>query len=149
MSRSRRTSKEIRRSNIPRRPVFSGRQLISGRGRQVTPRPLFRSSIGRPRVVLPLSPRLNAPFSRVPGRFVSGRPAQPVRPSRRPRVGRVYQFAAEVKPHFLASSSPCDRRRKTRAMMFVNGVAGRSWGSGGGPKPPSKRALDSQVSCKR
>lgn len=155
MPRSRRTAKEIRRNITPRRPVFSGRQLISGRGRQVSTRPsispLIRS--GRPRVVLPLSwPRRDLSWISRPR--VIRRPGPIGSPRARERLVKdrpsaVYRFPPAVKPFFLPSSDPCAQRRAVRAMMFVNGVAGRRWGSGGGPKPPTKRVVNSEVSCRR
>lgn len=151
MNRSRRSSREIRRSTIPRRPVFVRNQLVSGRGRQVTARAIFfppKFRLARPRTVIPLvSSRSSALSWRAPGRLVS-RP-RPVRLITRKQSVRVIQRSTFGRPFFMPASDPCARRRATRAMMFVQDVAGRAWSSSGGPSPPSRRSLQSEVSCKR
>lgn len=155
MNRSRRSSREIRRAITPRRPVFVGRQLVSGRGRQVTSRALFPRLLNkaRPRTVLPLASWLSSVRDGTLGKFVprgGGWGNAPPSVGRLSRVQRTrVRKRALLRPYFMESSTPCDRRRKTRVMMFVSGVAGRRWGSAGGPRPPVKRTLQSEVSCVR
>lgn len=42
---------------------------------------------------------------------------------------------------------PCPGRQTTKEVLFANGVAGRRWGSGGGPSPEAMR-LKSSRPCK-
>lgn len=121
---------------------FGGRaSLNSWRSRSLADRPrLFQTAV--------INRRLETAFQAV-RRAISPRPRVGVsrRASTRSTVNPIRP--AWTRPVLSTSSSPCASRRERKSVMFALDVAGRSWGSRGGPSAPRRRTVESNYTCVR
>lgn len=76
-------------------------------------------------------------------------PTWPVGPLRQAvPVRRVRSWLPLGKPVLSRRSTPCDRRRERKEVMFASGVAGRGWKRGGPRMRDAVFTVDSQYSCR-
>lgn len=139
-----------RRRSTPR--SFVGQVSVSVPNRRAAPFRRPRTSLLRPRPPLTavinraVSERLKALHRRFAPR---ARLAATVR-SYTTRLMPGRRLVSIFRPVVRAfHHSPCQTRADRKRVMFARGVAGRRWGSGGGPKPPRFRNEFSNVTCRR
>lgn len=85
-----------------------------------------------------------------------GRPRKlvplPTRPQTRAKIARQRQFSqlAEKPLRYVGQGNVCQNRATRRQVMFAQDVAGKKWGSGGGPSMKNaRRSVESAYSCVR
>lgn len=151
---SRRRRSRLDRGARPGSPFFRpvGRPL--GTAGRVPWRSSLRSELLRPvplgfnvrqysRPLRPLPDVLRARRARIAPTAVlhaGVRQAQPVR--------LVRALLPLGKPVLSRRSTPCDRRRDRKEVMFAAGVAGRRWSRGGPRMRGARVSVDSQYSCR-
>lgn len=115
----------------------------------------------RPRSVTPVSRsrvleavRLQRPTIRLWDTISRPRRLQALSAPPRPRtmIARQRQFTqlAEKPLHYLGQGNTCKDRATRKQIMFAKNVAGRKWGSGGGPSMKNaRRSVESGYTCVR
>lgn len=86
------------------------------------------------------------PYARLPRRK-SNRLAVLVKAMHRARGAQARRSLIR-NPSMPRPSTMCARRARRRKLMFIKGVAGRSWGSGGPNMRGARRTPDSSFSCR-